>query len=213
MVNGIDTDAWSFAQMGERKTLTFLFAGRISLDKGINRFARIWLGSRRPGERLLIAGDGVGDYFERLKALSRDADGAIELLGYLSRRDLHSILAVSDFLVLPSGIEGDNERENFGNTVAEALSTGRPVLVSRGLAWDLVVSNGIGFAFERNDDAIRVAINRARSLSAMEYERMCRTARSYAERNFQLDDAADELWSHLSDASSLVDTKCRSEST
>jgi len=46
------------------------------------------------------------------------------------------LLATSNFLVLPSGLEeAGGMRENFGNVVAEAMASGRPVLVARGLAW------------------------------------------------------------------------------
>lgn len=198
-VNGINLSEWPIVSRRKEKNITVCFVGRLNPDKGIRRFAKIWSAGRQPGDRLLIVGDGTGSYAEELRELARQAQGAIELLGNVDRRGVHHALARSHFLVLPSGIEGDNERENFGNVVAEALATGCPVLVSKRLAWDFAESAGIGFVFERTDDSIFRAIERARSLSDTDYLSMCELAETYAKENLQLKRTASNLWICLAD--------------
>jgi glycosyltransferase involved in cell wall biosynthesis len=157
------------------------------------------LATRLHGERFIVVGDGHGAYAEQFRDLVSQADGAIEVTGYLPRHDISGVLARSDFLVLPSGLEDDDVRENFGNVVAESLASGRPALVSAGLAWDFLESEGLGMLLDKSNIADVIA--RARSMPADAYAHMCRMARHYAETNLDIEVAADKLWSIMMTAS------------
>ncbi|PKU24465.1 glycosyltransferase [Telmatospirillum siberiense] len=198
--NGLDLTSWPIAPTARQKRLTFCYVGRISREKGINRFLEIWLANRQQGERVIVVGDvqGRGNYGDRFKALVEQSAGAIELTGYLPRNEISTVLAHSDFLVLPSGIEANDIRENFGNCVAESLASGRPVLVSKGLAWDFAETDGLGLLFDKTEENIAAAIERARAIPDETYARMCRTARSYAENNLDINVTSDKLWSVVS---------------
>jgi glycosyltransferase involved in cell wall biosynthesis len=196
--NGLDLAAWPAAPATRQDRLTLCYVGRISREKGVNRFLRTWLANRQADERMIVVGDGQGDYAEQFRALVDQAGGAIEATGYVPREEIPAVLSRSAFLVLPSGIEDDDVRENFGNSVAESLATGRPVLVRRELAWDFVETEGLGLLFDQTDDSIAAAIANARATSAESYGRMCRAARAYAEGNFDITATADKLWSLVS---------------
>lgn len=173
-----------------RGPLALCYAGRISHEKGIRRFLRIWRAWRRGDERLLVAGDGSGRYFEDFRALAA-VDETVRFHGYLHKEDLRRLMADCDFVVLPSGIEGDDVRENFGNSVAEGLALGRPALVTRGLAWDDLEANGAGFTFTPDEADVVRALDRAR---VGDRARLAAAARRYAERHLSLDVTAETMW-------------------
>jgi glycosyltransferase involved in cell wall biosynthesis len=194
--NGIDSREVQVSPYPKAEGTTLCFLGHIQQEKGINAFIRAWLPMRRPGDQLMIAGRSVdGGYFEEFQSLVEQAQGDITYLGYLERDEVMALLAVSHFLVLPSGLESaGGMRENFGNVVAEAMAAGRPVLVAKGLAWDFVESIRAGFVFDRTGFSASAAINRAQSLSQDEWEIMSCEARAYVEQQLEADKLAEQVW-------------------
>jgi glycosyltransferase involved in cell wall biosynthesis len=197
--NGLNIDDWDAQPADRQRQLRLCYVGRIAREKGINRFARVWLAHRRGGESLVVVGDGAGEYVAQLREIAAGAEGAIEQTGYLSRGDVRAVVGSSDFLVLPSGIEHGDVRENFGNAAAEAFASGRPCLIASGLAWDFIEEEGMGLLFEPTDESIADCIDRARNLSLEAYVAMCTSARNYVERNLNTDVTATQLWSSLTD--------------
>lgn len=176
--------------------LSLCYAGRVSHEKGINRFLRLWRTWRRADERLVVAGDGAGSYFDEFRSLV-DADETVEFRGYLSSSALRTLMTECDFVVLPSGIEEGDLRENFGNSVAEALALGRPALVTRGLAWDELEARGAGFTFTSDEADILRVLDCARGAvrSALGVR-----AREYAEQHLAIEVTAEAMWRLCQDA-------------
>lgn len=198
--NGVDVAFWCSPHPGPRPTAgtRFCYVGRLSREKGIRRFLDLWLRDRQPGDRLTIVGEGIGAYAESVRCLARSAGAAVELAGRLDRAGVRRVMADSDFLVLPSGIEASDMRENFGNAVAEALAVGRPVLATRGLAWDHLPACGAGILFDADDGAILAAIAQARSRNAADYAAMATAARHHASTHLALNLTATVLWTLIS---------------
>ena len=196
--NGVDAAAWRLPDLppspGEAG-LRLCYVGRLSHEKGIRRFLELWLRGRRPGDRLTIVGSGSGPYAHDVKALARSAGDAVMLTGWLGRDGVRRAMGESHFIVLPSGIEENNIRENFGNAVAEALAVGRPVLVRRGLAWDHLPECGAGLLFDADEVSILAAIDRARGVGAEAYADMAGSAAAYAASHLALERTASEVWS------------------
>jgi glycosyltransferase involved in cell wall biosynthesis len=196
VANGLDLGEWpKQPPPPARAGRVFCYIGRFSAEKGIARFLKIWLACRHPDDRFILAGAGHAGYVQELEAVAAQGGDAVTCHGYLDRAGFQAVLADSDFLVLPSGIHHEGPRENFGNTVAEALASGRPVLVTRGLAWDDIEETGVGFLFEAGEASIRAAIARARAVTAAEAATMSEAARRYAETRFDLEVTAAALWS------------------
>jgi glycosyltransferase involved in cell wall biosynthesis len=204
--NGIDSGEFQPAPRPESPGLTLCFLGHIQKEKGINAFIRVWLATRGPQDRLIVAGRGVdGAYFEAFQKLVEQAGGAIDYRGYLDRAGVMAALAASHFLVLPSGLEqSGGMRENFGNVVAEAMAMGRPVLVARGLAWDHLEFQGAGLVFERDVKSAGRALVRARALSPEDWERSSRAARSYVELNLDPVALGQRVWRALTDGAAAA---------
>jgi len=197
--NGIDSRDLKVAEYPVGAGMKLCFLGHIQQEKGINAFIRAWLKVRNPEDRLVIAGRSVdGAYFEEFQALVEQAQGAISYSGYLERGEVMDLLASSHFLVLPSGLEeAGGMRENFGNVVAEAMASGRPVLVARGLAWDHLESFGAGFVFDRTEASVCEVLRKAQSLNSLEWERMSCNGRQYVEQQLDPIKLGEQVWQVL----------------
>lgn len=197
--NGIDSREFQVADYPAEEGMQLCFLGHVQQEKGINAFIRAWLKTRRPLDRLVIAGRSVdGAYFEEFQALVEQAQGAISYRGYLQRDEVMALLADSHFLVLPSGLEeAGGMRENFGNVVAEAMAVGRPVLVAKGLAWDHLQAAQAGFVFDRNEASVLDVLNKAQALDRAEWLQMSATCRQYVEQQLDPVKLGDKVWQVL----------------
>lgn len=198
--NGIDTQKIKAIPMPSYAGLMFCYVGRISREKGINAFVRLWLERRKENEKFFVAGSGYGDYFTQFKEIVRQSEGAVVYKGYLNRAGVMNMINNIHILVLPSGLEGTNVRENFGNTIVEAFALGRPVMAARGLAWDYIEDKHLGFVFERSTSSAREALARVQNTSIHGLQQMGAAARRYAEENLDSNSIAERLWEAITSA-------------
>jgi len=111
----------------------FLFAGRLSEEKGVLELPRILAAVRErfPGARLRIAGTGVCE--NKLRELLPDA----EFLGWVDNHQLPQVYAQADMLLLPSRFD------TFGCVVTEAMSCGIPVGAFNSKGPRDIISHGV----------------------------------------------------------------------
>ncbi|OQW71164.1 MAG: glycosyl transferase family 1 [Proteobacteria bacterium ST_bin11] len=197
--NGIDSREFQVADCPQSEGIQICFLGHVQQEKGINAFIRAWLKTRRPTDRLVVAGRSVdGAYFEEFQALLAQGQGAISYQGYLPVSAVKQLLADSHFLVLPSGLEEiGGMRENFGNVVAEAMAAGRPVLVAKGLAWDHLAAYGAGLVFERNEASVCAVLRQTQVVSPATWQEMSLRSRQYVERELDPLKLGDKVWDVL----------------
>jgi len=120
----------------------FLFAGRLSKEKGIDILLQPFLNDT--SIRLVIAGGGPEE--ERIKTLVKDAPN-IALIGAQDRQNILSLMQRCRALIFPSiWYEGQPL------TILEALSTGTPVIASRLGAMSELIEDGMnGYLFTAGD--------------------------------------------------------------
>lgn len=197
--NGIEAGRIKQVPIPPKNALIIGYVGRISHEKGINGFIRAWLKCKEKHDKMIVAGSGAGEYFKEFKHLQKMSGGAVLYEGYIDEAGVEELITKSHFLILPSGIEGADVRENFGNAVAEALALGRPVMVTRGLSWDHIEDKGIGFLFDRNNDSVCDAIKKAQKISSSALNQMAGAAYNYAVENLEASVLANKLWDKMSE--------------
>jgi glycosyltransferase involved in cell wall biosynthesis len=107
-----------------------LFLGRLSAKKSpdllLQAFAIVVASAGKKEVRLIFAGpdeDGMSENLRKL-AIQLGVDGKVLLCGPVFENDKWSAYRDADVFVLPS------QNENFGNTAAEAMAAGTPVIVT-----------------------------------------------------------------------------------
>jgi glycosyltransferase involved in cell wall biosynthesis len=127
----------------------FVFLGRVHPKKGPDIIIKTLARLQRQGlwdtktMRFVMAGPADGAYAEALKQLARELDVESSLVwtGMLLGDEKWGALQASEAFLLPS------HQENFGIAVAEALSVGVPVLISKLVnIWADIVADGGGLA-------------------------------------------------------------------
>lgn len=124
--SGICLDKYRTAPFPDEAGPTFLFVGRLLLEKGVGEFAEAarYVKDRQPQARFRIVGSFASDQ----RAVSKDdmaaweADGRLDYLG--SCDDIRPHIAASDCVVLPSW------REGLPRVLLEAAAMGRPSVAS-----------------------------------------------------------------------------------
>ena len=110
--------------------LRLVYVGRLSPRKGVDTAVRVVAGLRDRGVDATLA--VVGSVFPGYEWFETEVRALVEELGVADAVSFHGFqddvwpfLAAADVALVPSRLE-----ESFGNTVIEALSAARPVLVS-----------------------------------------------------------------------------------
>lgn len=127
----------------------FLYAGRISKEKGVLEIPEIIRAVKAvsPGVKMVFAGKGPA--VDELKELLPEGI----FLGWVDARELPAIYSSADLLLMPS------QFDTFGCVILEALATGLPVLAyeSKGPA-DILEADKSGFLASDAADLRRLAV-------------------------------------------------------
>jgi hypothetical protein len=83
-----------------------------------------------------------------------------------------------------------------------ALAAG--LLVTKGLEWDALETDGAGFLFDRNLKAATEVVRKAITLSRCEWEDMARSARRHAENELDAKVLAERIWRFVQEVESAV---------
>ena len=163
----------------ERKTLLYL--GRIHPIKGLEMLVDCWrkLAIQYPEWEMRIVGPLDSAYAHQLKdsVLSALVPRIVFLggkSGYSKVRELQA----ADVLVLPS------KSENFGMVVAEALSSGTPVITTTGTPWAGVTTNNCGWWVDRREDRLLEALADAMSADGKALREMGGNGRAWMMRDY-----------------------------
>jgi len=106
--------------------------GRLVSKKGFGLLLRAFASvtEQKPDIKLLIVGDGPDGFY--LKSLSRKLhlDGRIQFAGWRKPCETIRFIRDSDFLVAPSVVAEDGDRDGIPNVILEAFFCGVPVIAS-----------------------------------------------------------------------------------
>lgn len=178
----------------------FVFLGRVHPKKGpdilLKTLARLQAAGRwDPGTmRLVMAGPADGAYAAKLQVLAKKlgVERSVVWTGMLHGDDKWGALQAAETFLLPS------HQENFGIAVAESLSVGVPVLISRSVnIWTDIIADGGGLADEDTVAGCERLWLRWLEMSEGERAAMGRAARACFEARYTSRRAAISLLSNI----------------
>jgi len=170
----------------------YLFLGRIHPKKGVDILIRAFsqISPHNSNRHLVLAGPVSSDYriqLERL-ACSLAIESRITWTGHLHSNLKWAAYSSSSLFCLPS------HQENFGVSVAEALSASLPVAISSSVnIADRVEASGAGFV---RSDTVIGTLDALQSFSCLNSDLrllMCRRAYSLFASEFQWDTVSERL--------------------
>jgi len=126
----------AFARIADPRADTFnvLFAGHVSLRKGIPYLLEAFAKLNHPAKRLRIAGSMAPEIKQLLTRLPHQS---VEFLGSVPQADLPKIMSESHVLVLPSIEDG------FGLVMSQAMACGCPVIASTNTGGEDLFADGV----------------------------------------------------------------------
>ena len=129
----------------------YIVVSRLSAYKAIDRAV---IACSRTGRRLVVVGEGPDRV--RLDAL---AGPTVSFTGWASDTEVQHLMQRSRGLIFPA-------EEDFGIAPVEAQACGKPVIAyARGGALETVIEGVTGcFFYERTEDALQAALDRAESI-------------------------------------------------
>ena len=191
--NGIDL--LTVPPRSPAKLRTLLFLGRIHVVKGLDILLPAWrvVQESFPEWQLVIAGSddgyyGGSGYLEELRKTAQELGLVrIKFPGALYGQEKLQAYRNADLFVLPS------YSENFGVTVAEALSMGTPAVVSKGAPWSGLDQAGAGWWFDQGVSPLVESLTKALSRTPPELAAMGEQGRSWMQRDFSWNGVGEKM--------------------
>ena len=155
-----------------------MFLGRLHPIKRLDLLGRAFalVAAQHPDVRLVIAGDGDPRVRADAEAALGSASARTLWLGEVSGHERDALLAEAATLVLCS------DSENFGMSVAEALSCGLAPVVTQTCPWQILEHERAGYWVPQTPDAIAGAIGQVLASPGASREMGLRGQRLVAER-------------------------------
>jgi glycosyltransferase involved in cell wall biosynthesis len=176
--NGVDFQGFP-SEHNEREPI-ILFLSRIDPKKGVPDLIKAWSSLRdRKGYRLHIHGHGDQAYLAKVNRLiSACRCDDLALLPPVFGPARWDVFMKASVYVLPS------YSENFGITVAEALSAGLPVITTRATPWNHLASDGLGWIIDNDIEQLSGALRSAIDVDFQTLSDMREKAQIYAKQRF-----------------------------
>ena len=169
-----------------------LFVGRIHPKKGcdilLNAFSCCI--SKYPDAHLVLAGPDQVGWKKKLSVLAEEKGitNNITWTGMLEGNIKYGAYKLADVFILPS------HQENFGITVAEALSCGVPVLISNKVnIWREIISDKVGFVENDDVEGTTKLLEDWLTIVTEKKNVMRQNARKCFEKRFEIHKAAESL--------------------
>ncbi len=169
-----------------------LYFGRISEEKGIITLLKAMekLNHNTP---LYILGKGALEKQVKEYITAHNLENRVKMLGFKTGDELKKFVAQAKCIILPS-----EWYENGPYAIMEAMSQGKPVIVSRFGGLPEIVEDGkTGFICNPFDsDDLKNCIEKVCNLTADEYKAMSKTAVLNAKRDFDAETYGKTLLAH-----------------
>lgn len=163
----------------DRDEKTLLFLARIHPTKGVDILLEAWslVQSLFPDWKLKIAGPTDSKYAQQMIAKSTSTK-RVQFCGMLTGQGKEQAFRTSDLYVLPT------HSENFGISVAEALSYGVPAIVFQGAPWNGLEDRNAGWWVPLGTHSLADTLKTAMSCSSSQLHQMGRNGHQWMQQEF-----------------------------
>lgn len=134
-----DLNIWDEYEI-EKNKFKFLYVGRISVEKNVDKLIKIWQKEKFYNCELILVGDLEIDSLDKSE-LKKDN---IHLIGRKQQKSLSKIYASSDCFIFPS------TTDTLGQVVMEAMSSALPVIVTNKGGPKTFVNKECGYILDIN---------------------------------------------------------------
>lgn len=179
----IDINTFSITTPFSDRPLLIGYIGRFSAEKGIQNFTRAIpaIFNTQSDLRVLIGGDGQLKGSIVASIQEQGLTDRIDIIDWISHKDLPLHLNRLRLLVIPSYTEG------LPNIMLEAMACGTPVLATpMGAIPDIIKDGETGFIMKNNSPEC-IAKNVIRALQDSDLEKIALQAKTRIEREFTFD--------------------------
>jgi glycosyltransferase involved in cell wall biosynthesis len=155
-----------------------LFLARIHQKKGVDILLRAWknVEDRFPDWELRVVGPDDGGYLPTMRRLAVQLGTRRAVLtGYVTEDSKPDEFRRAELYILPT------HSENWGMSVAEALSYGLPAIVGRGAPWSELVTRDCGWWISNTVDSVTACLETALVLSPSELREKGQRSRTWAQ--------------------------------
>lgn len=163
------------------KTKRLLFLARIHPTKGLSYLIHSWkeVQEQFPDWQLDIVGPDNDGHLEEIKALAKELQvQRVTFVGPLYGKDKEQAYQKADLYVLPT------HTENFGVTVAEALSNEVPAITTYGAPWKGLVEKGCGWWIPIGEASLTACLKEALSKSSKQLQDMGKRGRKWVQKEY-----------------------------
>ena len=180
IVNGVDKEGLNKCVLDAERKRIVLFFSRINPIKGLPDLLKAWSCLRdKKGYRLHIHGHGDADYVSYIRQqIMNMRVHDIELLPGVFGPARWQVFMDASIYVLPS------YSENFGITVAEALTAGMAVITTKATPWQMLPEEGLGWIVDNIVDELTSALQSAIDMTPVERAQLSKKAAAYADERF-----------------------------
>lgn len=189
--NGVDVpDSEIKANVTEDGPRKLLFLSRIHPKKGIENLLRAWgvVEEHHLDWQLNIAGPDNGGYLYEMKRLANKLSlKRCYFTGPLYGKKKKDAYAGAELYVLPT------HSENFGMTVAEALASGTPAIVTKGAPWEGLEREKAGWWIDIGIEPLIAALDDALGRSQQELAAMGENGRNWMIRDYSWEKIARDM--------------------
>lgn len=177
--NGVDIPKYSPKRNeGPRK---LLFLGRIHPTKGIDILLKAWqaVWTHFPDWELHIVGPDSGGYLNKMRLLADELHaGRVFFQGPFYGAAKWQLYSDAELFVLPTN------SENFGMSVAEALASGTPAIVTTGAPWAGLLEQRSGWWIDAGIDPLIACMEEALAQSPESLTSRGQAGRDWMIRDF-----------------------------
>jgi glycosyltransferase involved in cell wall biosynthesis len=168
----------------EENHLKLIFVGRIHPIKNLDFLLQCLKAVSAEIQLTIVAANDDEQYWAKCKKMIEDlpANISVTLFENMEHRQLAKTLEEQHVFILPT------RGENFGHAIFEALTAGRPVIISDQTPWRGLYSLSVGYDLPLNNaDLFIDAINKFAQMGSETFTNWCVNAWQFANRQTQRD--------------------------